>query len=154
MKTLLFSLTLILFSTIAVNAQSESYYMTKTLNLSMDKATELVKKELKKQHFGVVSENNMDENLNKKLPENEKLKPLRILGVCNHDIAIKVLKIDQNVAIFMPCKVLLKSIDENTTEVVFMDPKGAIAVVQNKELDPILDEVTEMLKKAFDNLGR
>ncbi len=152
MKTLLFSLVLILISTISIQAQKESYYMSKTIPVSLDKATEMVKNVLKKEHFGVVSENNMDESLNKKLPENEKLKPLRILGVCNHDIAIKVLKIDQNVAIFMPCKVLLKSIDENTTEVVFMDPKGAMVAVHNQKLDPILDEVTEMLEKAFDNL--
>ncbi len=152
MKKLIFSLGILLVFTFTLSAQNENYYMTKTLSVSLDKATTLVKKVLEKEHFGVVSENNMDESLNKKLPDNEKLKPLRILGVCNHDIAVKVLKIDQDVAIFMPCKVLLKSIDENTTEVVFMNPKGAMTAVKNKELDPILDEVTEMLKKAFDKL--
>ncbi len=152
MKTLLFSLAILLVSTVTLSAQNENYYMSKTLPVSLDKATSMVKKVLEKEHFGVVSENNMDESINKKLPDNEKIKPLRILGVCNHDVAVKVLKIDQNVAIFMPCKVLLKSIDENTTEVVFMNPKKAMIAVHNDKLTPILDEVTEMLKAAFDKL--
>jgi uncharacterized protein (DUF302 family) len=129
-------------------AQNNDYYMSKTIQVPFEEATLKVKEALKTQGFGIVSEQDMDKMLHEKLG-NINMKPYRVLGACNAKIAHQVIQLEDNIALFLPCKVIVKYVDEYSTEVVFVNPETAMEVVKNKEAKRILSTVTDLLKKAM-----
>jgi len=150
MKTKALLFILVIFN-MSAYAQNEKYYMSKTLDLSMDVTIVKVKEVLKEQGFGIVSEDDMDKTLKNKLGDID-MKPMKVLGACNAKLAYKVLQAEENMAIYLPCKVLIKYKEDNKTEVVFVNPKVAMNAVDNKEALDVMEEAFNMLKKAFVSL--
>ena len=148
MKSTALIISFLLFSLIT-DAQ-EKYYFNKTFSLSFEEATTKAKESLKEQGFGIVAESNMDQMLKEKI--GAELKPYRVLGACNAKIAHKAILAEENVAIFLPCKVLIKYIDENKTEVVIVNPNVAMKVIDNKKALKLFDEVSVLMKKALDGI--
>ena len=66
-----------------------SYYFSKTVNASFDKAVEKVTAELKVEGFGILTEIDVKETLKKKL--NVDFRRYKILGACNPPSAYKAL---------------------------------------------------------------
>ncbi len=128
---------------LSVNAQKGNYYLSKSVDLSIEEVTPKVKEVLKKHGFGIVSESNMDQSLKEKLGDVVDMKPYRVLGACNAKIAHKIISVEENIAIFLPCKIILKYIDENKTEVVVVNPKVAMKAVKNPKAKEIINEVSE-----------
>ncbi|NQU34194.1 MAG: DUF302 domain-containing protein [Bacteroidetes bacterium] len=124
----------------------ESYYISKTINSSFEEATEKVKLALKEQEFGVITEIEMHEKLAEKDFE---IKPYRILGVCNPKFAYQTIQVEENIGLFLPCKVLVKYIDENTTEIVMVNPSSLMKMLGNEGLMKVADEVTVRFKNAM-----
>lgn len=148
MKTLILGL-IFTFSVVGVGAQQVTeYYMSKTLNLTFEETTVLVKDALKKQGFGVITEIEMDEKLKEKIPD-ANIKPYRILGVCNPGYAYETIKVEENIGLFLPCKVLIKQIDANNTEVVMVNPSVLMGMLGNDSLTNVADKVTKRFKKAL-----
>lgn len=140
------------FSVIAVNAQENvEYYMSKTVNQNFEETTTLVKDALKKQGFGVITEIQMDDKLKEKIPEAD-IKPYRILGVCNPKFAYETIKVDENIGLFLPCKVLIKQIDESKTEVVMVNPSVLMGMLGDETLTEVADKVTTKFKKALSDI--
>ena len=81
MKTKALLFILVIFN-MSAYAQNEKYYMSKTLDLSMDVTIVKVKEVLKEQGFGIVSEDDMDKTLKNKLGDID-MKPMKVLGACN-----------------------------------------------------------------------
>jgi len=125
------------------------YYFSKKVDLNFEKATEKVKEELKKQGFGVITEIDMDEKLKEKLDDID-VKPYRLLGACNPAYAYETMKVEENIGLFLPCKVIIKYVDENKSEVVMINPSAMMKMLGNDELMPIADDVTKKFKKALD----
>ena len=142
--------TVIILSTLTTIAQKdESYYMSKTINFSYEDATEKVKAALKEQGFGTITEIEMHE----KLAEKELIiKPYKILGVCNPGYAYETLKVEENIGLFLPCKVLIKQITDNTSEVVMVNPSVLMGMLGNEKLVHVADEVTRKFKAALESL--
>lgn len=137
------------FSVITAGAQEATeYYMSKTVNLSFEETTLIVKDALKKQGFGVITEIEMDEKLKEKIPEAD-IKPYRILGVCNPKFAYETIKVEENIGLFLPCKVLIKQIDAYKTEVVMVNPSVLMGMLENNSLTEVADKVTQRFKKAL-----
>lgn len=151
MRTLLLGL-IFTFSVIGISAQeTTSYFMSKTVNYNFEETTTLVKDALKQQGFGVITEIQMDEKLKEKIPEAD-TKPYRILGVCNPKYAYETLKVDENIGLFLPCKVLIKQIDENKTEVVMVNPSVLMGMLGDDSLTEVADKVTTKFKKALEEI--
>ncbi len=127
------------------------YYITKTINYPFEEASVLITEALKVQEFGVITKIEMHEKLAEKI-ENTDVKPYRILGACNPEFAYKTLKAEDNIGLFLPCKVLVKYIDENTTEVVMVDPSVLMNMLGNKDLESVAEEVTTRFKNAIESL--
>ena len=152
MKLRIFTFLSATLAALTNNAQEkDAFYFSKTLTLSMEETYLKVVEVLKAEQFGVVTDIPMDEKIKEKLPDAE-LKPYRILGVCNPGFAYETLKVEENIGLFLPCKLVLKSIDANTTEVVMINPSAMMQMLGNKELMPIADEVTMRFKQALENL--
>jgi len=154
MKTtyLLFIVTLSIMTMGNIQAQpNSSYYFNKSVNYSYEIAIEKVKAALKEQEFGIITEIDMHETLAEKL-EGVSIQPYKILGACNPKFAYQTMQIEENIGLFLPCKVLIKKVDDNTTEVVMVNPSAMMQMLGNKELLSVADEVTERFKKALETI--
>jgi uncharacterized protein (DUF302 family) len=128
----------------------EELYFKKTLIGSFIDVTERVKNSLKDQGFSVITEIDMDRKLNEKL--NTEVKPYKILGACNPGYAYKTLQIDDNIGVFLPCKVIIKQLEKDKVEVVSVNPSMMMKMLQNDELSKVADDVSSKLKAVIDNL--
>ncbi len=143
---------LLMVLSLSVNAQKENYYLSKTVDLSIEEVTLKVKEVIKKHGFGIVSESDMDQSLKEKLGDVVDMKPYRVLGACNAKIAHKIVSIEENIAIFLPCKVILKYKADNKTEIVVVNPKVAMKAVKNPKAQEIINEVSETFKTILSEI--
>jgi uncharacterized protein (DUF302 family) len=110
-----------------------------------------VKESLKEQEFGIMTEIDMDKKLSEKL-DNIDVKYYRILGACNPEFAYKTMQIEENIGLFLPCKVLIKQVNENSTEIVMVNPSALMQMLGNDQLVVVAEEVTERFRKALEAL--
>ena len=147
--SLLFLSMIFAFSVKAGNG-SEELFFKKTISGDFLEVTAKVKEELKKQGFSVITEIDMDKKLNEKLGTN--VKPYKILGACNPGFAYKTLQIDQNIGVFLPCKVIIKQLDGNDIEIVSINPSKMMLMMNNAELTKVAEEVSQKLEMVINNL--
>ena len=151
MKTLntflIFSLVLILTASLSAQ-ESANYYFSKEVNGSFDKVIEKTKASLKEQGFGIITEIEMDKTLKEKL-DGVDMQRYTILGACNPKFAYQTLQVEENIGLFLPCKVLVKEIDKDKTEVVMVNPSELMKMLGNDKLTGIADEVTKRFKLAL-----
>ena len=148
-KTNILTIILIAFFITTFAQESVPYYISKTVDYSFEDATTKLKSALKDQGFGTITEIEMHEKLAEKDFE---IKPYRILGVCNPEFAYQTLQAEENIGLFLPCKILVKYIEDNKTEVVMVNPAVLMGMLGNKELVSVADEVTLRFKKALSNI--
>ena len=151
MKTLIAIFTGVLFILSTTSGNAQSYYMSKKMDMTFEEAVAKTKEALKTEGFGVMTEIRMDEKLSEKL-DNVNMQPYLILGVCNPKYAFKTVNVEENIGLFLPCKVLVKKISDTQSEVVMIDPAEAMKAIGNTKLDPIAQKVTVHFKTALDKL--
>nr|WP_321453514.1 DUF302 domain-containing protein [uncultured Carboxylicivirga sp.] len=135
-----------------LNSQEmDKYYFSKTLKITFEEATIKVKKALADEKFGIVTELDMHQKFIEKGVD-PNAKPYRLLGACNPQLAYETIQVEENIGLFLPCKVLIKYIDEQTTEVVMIDPTIVIGTLGNPELIPAAEKVTKSFKAALETL--
>lgn len=139
---------------IVANAQSkvvtESYYFKKEINGSLDEVKARLGEVLKTEQFGIVTEINLHEKFKEKL--NVDYPAYTILGVCNPKLAYDAIKLEENVGVFLPCKVLLKGKPGNIIEVIVLNPETPMGMLENKELSKVAIDVSESLKRVIEAL--
>lgn len=147
----------LLLSVFSLSAQVENnpkatdnYYFSKNVKGNIESVTKIVKESLKAEGFGVVTEIDMDKTLKEKIDVD--FKPYRILGVCNATYAYQTLQLEENIGVFLPCKMVLKQMDENTVEVVSVNPSALMQMLGNDELTKVAGEVTVKLQRVVENL--
>lgn len=144
---------LLLFSISPILPAQESapYFFRTTVESSFDETVTQTKDALKEQGFGIITEIEMDKTLKEKL-DNVEMKRYTILGACNPKFAYETLQIEENIGLFLPCKVLVKEISENEIEVVMVNPSELMKMLGNDELTGVADEVTRRFQKALNEL--
>lgn len=103
-----------------VYAQETNMFFKKMISGEFNQVLLKVKAEFKSVGFGVMTEIDMDQKLKEKL--DVELKPYKILGVCNPGFAYEAMQTEPNIGVFLPCKVIIKQLDNNEIEVVSYDP--------------------------------
>jgi uncharacterized protein (DUF302 family) len=153
MKNIKIILTLTLFFSIQMlSAQkSEDYYFTKTVKGSFEGITEKVIDELTEQGFGIITEVDLENRIKNKLGDVD-IKPYKILGPCNAEFAYEAYKLDNNIGLFLPCKVLIKDVGDNKIEVVMINPVRLLNIVDSKELEKIAIQVKAKYLAVLKNL--
>lgn len=153
MKHLSLIILAVMFVTLQISSaqQPEKYYFGKTVKGSFEEVTVKVKSALKKQGFGVVTEIDMDKTLREKL-EGVSLRPYKILGVCNPGFAWETIQAEENIGLFLPCKVILKDLGNGNIEVVMVNPSVLMRMLGKKDLEETADQVTEKFRKALDEI--
>lgn len=131
--------------------EDNDYYFSKLTDYSFEEATERVKTALKEQEFGVITLIDMHEKIAEKIKDADML-PYRILGVCNPKFAYETLKIEENIGLFLPCKVIIKQLDDNASEIVMVNPSVLMNMLGNEALNVVAEEVTERFKKVLETI--
>ncbi len=110
--------------------RTEDSAFTVIIDGSIDAAGVTVRDALRAEGFGVLTEIDIEATLREKLGDGEadEVGPTRILGACNPGLAHRALTTQRDVALLLPCNVVLREID-GRTEVSVADPAAMVEMV-------------------------
>ena len=151
MKSVKLVIALLMAGSLWASAQdSQSMYFTGKVKGTIESVEASLRIELEKEKFGVITEIDMAKTLKEKI--NADIMPYKILGVCNPKFAYEAIQAEENIGVFLPCKVILKQIDEGTVEVVSVNPSSMMKMIGNADLDATADEVGKKLEKVINKV--
>lgn len=127
-----------------------SYYFSKNLAISFEKALARVAEELKKEGFGILTEIDVKEILKKKL--NVDFREYRILGACNPPFAYKALQAEDKIGLMLPCNVIVQEVSGGKVEVSAIDPVASMAAIDNPKLREVANQVRTKLENVIKKL--
>jgi uncharacterized protein (DUF302 family) len=127
-----------------------TYYIAKTVDLSFEEAIARVTESLKAEGFGVLTEIDVKATMKKKLDKD--LRPYRILGACNPQMAFKALTAEDKIGTLLPCNVIVHERDDGRVEVAAVDPVASMGAVDNRALGEIAASVRDRLAAAVNAL--
>ena len=127
-----------------------TYYIAKTVELPFEEAVARVTESLKAEGFGVLTEIDVKATMKKKLDED--LRPYRILGACNPQMAFRALTAEDKIGTLLPCNVIVHERDDGRVEVAAVDPVASMGAVENPALGEIAASVRDRLAAAVNAL--
>jgi uncharacterized protein (DUF302 family) len=125
--------------------------ITVKLNADFEKSEELLKKELAKVGFGILTKIDVADTLKKKIDVD--FEPLVILGACNPKFAHKALSYDIDLSLLLPCNITLsKGNDTSYTVVKAVDPRELLGdTTKDDTLKQLADDAYNALEEALHN---
>jgi len=123
------------------------YGFTKELDIPYETVIEQVRKALKKEGFGVLTEIDIKEKMKEKLGLD--MRKYIILGACNPPKAYQAILAEENIGLMLPCNVIVYEKGSKTVLSVIR-PTVAMQMIDNLELQEVSEAVEGQLKKAFD----
>ncbi len=118
--------------------------------LGFEEALAKVTESLKEEGFGVLTEIDAKKVLKERLGLERR--PYRILGACNPHFAHKALDIEPQIGTLLPCNVLVYEDENGVVVVSAMNPKSALRLVGNPQMDEIAKEVRRRIENALGRL--
>jgi len=117
------------------------------LDAGIEAAGATVREALRAEGFGVLTEIDIEATLRAKLGDGEadEVGPTRILGACNPGLAHRALMTQRDVAMLLPCNVVLREVG-GRTEVSIADPGDMVAMAG--------EALTDVARDARERLGR
>lgn len=125
------------------------YAISKTTDLSFDKAIERATVELNKEGFGVLTTIDVQETMKKKLHVD--FENYTILGACNPPFAHQALQAEREIGLLLPCNLIVYE-KEGKTNVAAFDPMSMTAVAENPAILPVAQEVKRRLERVINAL--
>lgn len=112
-----------------------------------------VREALKAEGFGVLTEIDIEATLRARLGDGEadEVGPTRILGACNPVLAHRALMTQRDVAMLLPCNVVLRETD-GRTEVSIADPADMVAMA-GESLGDVAADARARLERVITALG-
>ena len=75
-----------------------------------------------------------------------------ILGACRPPLAYAALQAEPSVGLLLPCNVVVRYLDDETTVVEALDPAVMVSLTHNEALSLVADEAGRRLGAALDTL--
>lgn len=127
-----------------------SYTITTMINQPYDNAVAAVREALGDQGFGVLTEIDLKATLKEKLDVD--VEPQIILGACRPPLAYAAIQAEPSIAALLPCNVVVRALDQETTLVEAFDPDAMMGLADNPALNTIASDAKERLVAAFATL--
>jgi len=105
---------------------------------------------LQRQGFGILSEIDVQAKLQEKL--GIEFPPYRILGACNPRLASQALGAEPDLGTLLPCNVVVYEKTPGMTVVAAMDPVAVLGLVGNPDVEPIAEQVRDLVGRALDEI--
>lgn len=128
-------------------ATRQEYGIRKTVPLPYEQAVERVTETLKAEGFGVLTEIDVTQTLQKKLGVDLGRRYV-ILGACNPGLAHRALTVEPELGLLLPCNVIVYE-EGGQTVVAAVDPHAMLGIVGNPGLEPIAAEARARLERAI-----
>lgn len=126
------------------------YSFSKVVPMGYSEAIEYATEALKKEGFGVLTSIDIQATLKQKIGVD--FKPYTILGACNPHHAYEALKKETELALMLPCNVIVYVNKEGETVIAAIDPVASMQAIENPELGETAMEVQGKLRRVIDNL--
>ena len=120
-----------------------SYTLGATLDRPYEDTVRAVRRALDDQGFGVLTEIDLRATLKEKLDVD--VAPQIILGACRPPLAYEALQVDPSLATVLPCNVVVRAIDENTTMVEAFNPDVMLGLSASVGLGMVATDARERL---------
>lgn len=115
----------------------------------LEKAEASVRLALKEQGFGVLTEIDVAQVFKDKLDVTRR--PLKILGACNPVMASEAISRDIDVALVLPCNVVLDAVSDTQTVVSIADP---MTIMPGADLFDLVDQAKKRLAAVLETLTK
>ncbi|WP_310526514.1 DUF302 domain-containing protein [Nocardioides sp.] len=123
------------------------YTLSATLAMPYDDAVLATRAALSEQGFGILTEIDLAATLKAKLDVD--LPPQVILGACRPQLAYEALQVDPSIAAVLPCNVVVRSIDDETTLVEAFNPDAMMSLAGSPALDGVAADAKQRLAAAL-----
>ena len=127
-----------------------TYALTTTVQRPFAETVAATRVSLAEQGFGVLTEIDIQATLKAKL--DVEVPPQVILGACRPPLAYAALQSEPSAGLLLPCNVVVRALDEETTIVEALDPQVMVSLTRNDALSPVADEVGRRLTAVLDNV--
>ena len=125
-----------------------------TLNLALplpyEQALPAVRAALADKGFGILTEIDLAAVMKEKLGKD--IAPQVILGACRPPLAYQALQADPSVAAMLPCNVVLRSVDDGTTEVEAFDPDAMMSFSTGEAIAQVAADAKQRLIATLEAL--
>jgi len=132
------------------SATQAAFGIRKILKRGFEETLARVPEVLASEGFGVLTEIDVRETLNKKL--GVEFRRYRILGACNPPLAHRALQAEIEVGLMLPCNVIVYDTLDGRTVVCAIDPMQTVAARGTPALAEVAKSVREKLERALDRL--
>jgi uncharacterized protein (DUF302 family) len=78
--------------------------------------------------------------------------PQVILGACRPPLAYEAIRVEPTIAAVLPCNVVVRAVDENTTVVEAFDPDAMMGLADNAALHAVAADANQRLGAVFATL--
>jgi uncharacterized protein (DUF302 family) len=123
------------------------FTLTTTVAQPHDATVEAVRAALSEQGFGILTEIDLKATLKTKLAVD--VAPQVILGACRPALAYEALSAEPSIAAVLPCNVVVRALDENTTIVEAFDPDAMMGLADSAALHTVAADAKERLTAAL-----
>ena len=127
-----------------------SYTLTTTVRRSFAETLDATRVSLTDQGFGVLTEIDIQATLKTKLDVD--IPAQVILGACRPPLAYAALQVEPSIGLLLPCNIVVRYLDDDTTVVEALDPRVMVSVTDNDALSSVADEAWRRLAAALDTL--
>ncbi len=127
-----------------------SYYFSKILSVGFDDAVQRVTEALAKEGFGILTQIDVKNTLEKKL--GVEFRNYRILGACNPPLAYEALQLEDKIGTMLPCNVVVQELEKGRSEIAAIDPVASMMAIDNPRLRAAAEKVREKLRTVVDAL--
>jgi uncharacterized protein (DUF302 family) len=126
------------------------YALSATVDRQYETVLAQVRTALADQGFGILTEIDLKATMKAKL--DAELAPQVILGACRPPLALAALQAEPSIGLLLPCNVVVRSTDDQTTVVEALDPHTMVDLTANPDLGPVADDASSRLAAALDSL--
>lgn len=117
---------------------------------SLEEVKNRVIEAIKPAGFGVLTQIDFDKKIKEKIGKD--IRPCTILGACNPHLAYEAYQQSQDVALLLPCNIVLTQIDDGKIRIEAMRPTQMLNMVPNVKCHESILKAEENLKKSLISL--
>lgn len=127
------------------------FTISTTLDQPYEATVAAVRAALGDQGFGILTEIDLRATLKAKLDVD--VAPQVVLGACRPELAHEALRLEPSIAAVLPCNVVVRALDGDTTVVEAFDPDAMMGLADSDALRTVATDAKQRLIAALAALG-